>query len=144
MSVAEINQRWLATMGLSDEQLELRAQLKAQVDRLRATYGARPPWWRPFARRRWNRNTAGAEQRVLDRMRSELAAAAANLDIGMRVRTTPAPIPGLTCRWAGLAGRIVAFPNPGDVRVQFDDGTAVTCAPDDVTPIPGSDCTPRA
>lgn len=137
MSVREVNQRWLATMGLSDEQLELRAQLKARVDRLRATYGARPPWWRLFARRRWDRWMAGVEQRVIDRMRSELAAAA-DLDIGMRVRAKPDAPSGLGSRWAGRAGRIVDFPGAGNVRVQFDDGTAVTCAPDDVTPEPAA------
>jgi hypothetical protein len=143
MSIREINQRWLATMGLDDESRRLLAEIRTRVDRIRATYGARPPWWRLLARRRWDREVAGAEQRVLDRMRSELAAAA-NLDIGMRVITTPAPVRGVTCRWSGLAGRIVDFPSVGDVRVQFDDGSAVTCAPDEVTPIPGSTCTQPA
>ncbi len=58
-----------------------------------------------------------------------------DLSIGMRVTTTPAPIPGLTCRWAGIDGEIVGFPGPGNVRVAFDQGGEVTCGPDDVTPI---------
>jgi len=61
-------------MGLSDEQIRLRAELKARANKLRATYAPRPPWWRPFARRRWNRWMAGVEQRAIERMRAEIGA----------------------------------------------------------------------
>lgn len=57
-----------------------------------------------------------------------------DLTIGMRVRATPAPIPGLTARWSGLTGAVVGFPGEGNVRVRFDDGSSVTCGPDDLTP----------
>jgi Lar family restriction alleviation protein len=64
MSVREINQRWLATMGLSDEHIRLRGEVAARAAGLRAAYGARPSWWRPLARRRWDRCMAGVEQRA--------------------------------------------------------------------------------
>lgn len=51
----EINQRWLATMGMDDESIEARRHARelfqAKLDRL----GPRPPWWRMLARGRWNR-----------------------------------------------------------------------------------------
>lgn len=72
MSVREINQRWLATMGLSDEQLQLRAEVHARADKLRAEHGARPPWWRLLARRRWDRWMAGVEERAIRQMQAEL------------------------------------------------------------------------
>lgn len=48
MSIHEVNQRWLATMGLDDASLALLANIRERVEKLRASYGARPPWWRPF------------------------------------------------------------------------------------------------
>jgi hypothetical protein len=48
--VRAINQRWLATEGLDDETLALRAR----VSELRARFPKRPPWWRPYARRQWD------------------------------------------------------------------------------------------
>ena len=49
--VRTINQRWLATEGLDDETLALRKL----IEEIRKRYPARPPWWRPFARREWDR-----------------------------------------------------------------------------------------
>jgi hypothetical protein len=48
--VREIGQRWLATMGMDDETLELRKR----VEDLRSRLPGRPPWWRPFSRRQWD------------------------------------------------------------------------------------------
>lgn len=64
------------------------------------------------------------------------------LSIGMRVRTTPAPIPGITTRWSGLAGHIIGFPGEGNVRVRFDgEPGQVTCGPDDVIVEPAAPLT---
>lgn len=71
MSVREINQRWLATMGLSDEQIRLRFEITVRAAKLRAAHGTRPPWWRPLARRRWDRWMAGVEQRAIATIRTE-------------------------------------------------------------------------
>jgi hypothetical protein len=49
--VRAANQRWLATEGLDDATLRLRER----VEQIRARYPARPPWWRPRARREWDR-----------------------------------------------------------------------------------------
>lgn len=59
MSVREVNQRWLATMGLDDESIRLREWLKQNIPSGEQITGMpRPPWWRPFARRRWDRTVA--------------------------------------------------------------------------------------
>lgn len=63
-----------AVVQLGDSVVE-KEDMQQRVAKLRATYGARPAWWRPFARRRWDRWMAGVEQRVLERMREELEAA---------------------------------------------------------------------
>ena len=78
MSVREVNQRWLATMGLDDETVRLRGELRRRADALRAEHGPQPPWWRPLARRRWLRWMAGVEQQALETMRHELEHAMAD------------------------------------------------------------------
>lgn len=49
--VRAANQRWLATEGLDDATIAMRKR----VDEIRKRYPARPAWWRPIARARWDR-----------------------------------------------------------------------------------------
>lgn len=74
MSVREVNQRWLATMGLDGVSIALRQELQQRVQRLQVEHGMqhghRPPWWRPLARRRWDRLLAGCEARAIASMRA--------------------------------------------------------------------------
>ena len=70
--VHEIGQRWLATMGLDDESIRLRAELERRVAVAIEEHGPRPPWWRPAARRAWDRWRAGLEVRCVEAMRAAL------------------------------------------------------------------------
>lgn len=51
--------------------------------------------------------------------------------VGDIVRIDPAPIPGMTARWAGRYGRI-EWIRYGNVRIDLGDGEQVTCGPGDI------------
>lgn len=57
-----------------------------------------------------------------------------DLSIGMRVRTAITAPDGCGSHWGGRAGVVKGFPGEGNVRVEFYDGSAVTCGPHDVIP----------
>lgn len=43
-------------------------EIRNRVDHQRRQLGPRPPWWRPFARQRWEESIAGVEASVLRAM----------------------------------------------------------------------------
>lgn len=95
--VRAVNQRWLATMGLDDESLALHAEIRERAEVMRRDLGPRPPWWRPFARRRFHRRIEGVEARVLQAMLEERLAAVEPTEHPYRQLVAEVPRPPSTC-----------------------------------------------
>ncbi|MBP9862660.1 MAG: hypothetical protein KBD62_32200 [Kofleriaceae bacterium] len=74
---------------------------------IRLELGPRPPWWRPFARRRWNRDRLEADRVYRD-------ATMAKYDAMLRGIYTPEMFAEMTNRPNPMFALLKRSPTPGD------------------------------